>query len=88
MAVTMDSDVTPALPNWVWIQSWQIDSYGPGGLGGGGDGGGGDGVGGSGGGTGGIGGGGAHMALSPANIKLRPVDVPLPLNVTVKIASM
>ena len=36
VAVTMDSDVTPALPNWVWIQSWQIDSYGPGGLGGGG----------------------------------------------------
>ena len=28
VAVTMDSDVMPASPNWMWIQSWQVDSNG------------------------------------------------------------
>ena len=30
VAVAMDAEVTPALPNWVWIQSWQVDAEGAG----------------------------------------------------------
>ena len=59
---------------------------GGGGEGNGGSGGGG--CGGNGGGSGGIGGGGSQRALSPANIRFRPVQVPLPLYDTVYVASM
>ena len=56
--------------------------------GGGGAGGGGDGGGNDGGGAGGAGGGGAQSALSPANIMLRPVQVPVPVKETENVASM
>ena len=59
-----------------------------GGGGGGCDGTGGDGGGGDGGGEGGAGGGGAQSSLSPANIMLRPVQVPVPVYETEYVASM
>ena len=79
----------PVLQPWATLMSIEpgtqksAERGGGGGAGGGGDGGGGDG-----GGLGGIGGGGAQRPLSPANIRLRPVQVPLPLYDTVNVASM